>query len=77
MSIHTPPADRRIPDSVQAAEMHRRVERLENELTDLASKVDEVLDLLRASKLGLSAVKGLIALGLGLATAWAALKGIR
>ena len=77
MSANQPNIERRASDAAYKADMHARVSRLEQELESLTAKLDEVLDILRASKLGVAALKGLVAIGIAAAGAWAALKGIR
>ena len=59
------------------ARMDERVTRLEVIVESQDQKLDEVLQLLHASKLGLGALKGLIYLGLAIVGAWAALKGVK
>lgn len=59
------------------ARMDERITRLETVVAAQDTKLDEVLNLLHASKLGLTALKGLIYLGLAIVGAWAAWKGAR
>lgn len=57
-------------------EFERRIERLEQIVAGQDKKLDEVLTLLHASKLGLAALRWLIMLGVSLVGAWAAYKGV-
>lgn len=57
--------------------MDERITRLEEIVERQDSKLDEVLQLLHASKLGLGFLKGLIYLGVAIVGAWAALKGVK
>ena len=59
------------------ARMDERITRLEVIVESQDKKLDEVLSLLHASKLGLGFLKGLIYLGIAVVGAWAALKGVR
>jgi flagellar motor switch protein FliG len=59
------------------ARVDERISRLEAIVESQDQKLDEVLQLLHASKLGLGALKGLIYLGLAIVGAWAAFKGVR
>jgi hypothetical protein len=59
------------------ARIDQRVTALELNAVAQTAKLDEVLQLLHASKLGLTAIKGLIYLGLAIVGAWAAVKGVR
>jgi hypothetical protein len=59
------------------ARVEVRIDRLETIVESQDKKLDEVLQLLHASKLGLGALKGLIYLGLAIVGAWAAFKGVR
>lgn len=69
--------ERRTSDMEYKADMHQRVASLEADLSALSDKVDEVLDLLRASKLATKFISILGAAGLTLLTAWATFKGIK
>lgn len=59
------------------ARLDERITRLETIVESQDRKLDEVLQLLHASKLGLSFLKGLIYLGVAIVGTWAALKGVR
>jgi DNA-binding FrmR family transcriptional regulator len=59
------------------ARIEARVDALERRLERQDAKLDEVLQLLHASKLGLAALKGLIMLGVAIVGAWAAMRGVR
>ena len=69
--------ERRTSDMEYKADMHQRVTNLESDLAALGNKVDEVLDLLRASKMLTKFIGMLGAAGLALLTAWATFKGVR
>ncbi len=53
-----------------------RVYKVEKDLAQLSEKLDEVLTILKASQVGLSFLRGLIYLGIAVATAWAAFRGV-
>lgn len=73
-----PVTERRSAEDVEiVARIDERVTRLEHLVARQEGKLDEVLQLLHASKLGLSALRGLIYLGLAIIGGWAAIKGIR
>jgi hypothetical protein len=69
--------ERRVSDIEYKNEMTVRVLRIEEDLAEVKARLAEVLDLLRASKMGMAALKGVILLGVAVAGAVAAFKGIR
>ena len=69
--------ERRVSDMEYKNEMTVRVLRIEEDLAEVKERLAEVLDLLRASKIGMAALKGVILLGVAVAGAVAAFKGYR